>query len=179
MTEDRSRLSGLYAITDQDLIPERLFAEYVSAALKGGAGIIQYRDKSSDKEKRLQQASLCRQLCDQHDAVFIINDNIDLCRQVGADGVHLGKDDDAIDRARASLGNEAIIGISCYDDMQRAIDALEDLDVQAGIGELEGAAARVKVDDKRMITCRADLNQLVPFKYDWEWQKYVDGCATV
>jgi len=123
LTADRSRLSGLYAITDQTLIPERLFAEYVAAALKGGAGIIQYRDKSSDKERRLQQARLCKQLCDQHDAVFIINDDIGLCKQVGADGVHLGRDDDAFLIARESLGDEAIIGISCYDDMQRAIDA--------------------------------------------------------
>jgi ribonucleoside-diphosphate reductase beta chain len=61
--------------------------------------------------------------------------------------------------------------------LAQAISALEDLDVQAGIEELEGSAARVKVDDKRMINCRADLNQLVPFKYDWAWQKYLDGCA--
>ena len=61
--------------------------------------------------------------------------------------------------------------------LAQAISALEDLDVKAGIKELEGTAARVKVDDKRMINCRADLNQLVPFKYDWAWQKYLDGCA--
>ncbi len=61
--------------------------------------------------------------------------------------------------------------------LQKAIDDLEDLDIQAGIEELEGSANRVKVDDKRMINCRADLNQLVPFKYDWAWQKYLDGCA--
>ncbi|MFM1896394.1 MAG: hypothetical protein RLZZ385_1468 [Pseudomonadota bacterium] len=61
--------------------------------------------------------------------------------------------------------------------LARAISDLEKLDIQAGIEELEGAAARVAVDDKRMINCRADLNQLVPFKYDWAWQKYLDGCA--
>jgi ribonucleoside-diphosphate reductase beta chain len=61
--------------------------------------------------------------------------------------------------------------------LQKAISDLETLDVSAGIEELEGSAARVKVDDKRMINCRADLNQLVPFKYDWAWQKYLDGCA--
>ncbi|MEX0965468.1 MAG: ribonucleotide-diphosphate reductase subunit beta [Pseudohongiellaceae bacterium] len=61
--------------------------------------------------------------------------------------------------------------------LQQAIDDLEDLDIQAGLEELEGTATRVKVDDKRMINCRADLNQLVPFKYDWAWQKYLDGCA--
>ena len=61
--------------------------------------------------------------------------------------------------------------------IQRAITDLESLDISTGIDELEGSAVRVKVDDKRMINCRADLNQLVPFKYDWAWQKYLDGCA--
>lgn len=61
--------------------------------------------------------------------------------------------------------------------MQQAIDNLATLNVEPGLGELEGAAMRVTVDEKRMINCRADLNQLVPFKYDWAWQKYLDGCA--
>lgn len=61
--------------------------------------------------------------------------------------------------------------------LQKAISALEKLEVEVGVEELEGAANRVAVDDKRMINCRADLNQLVPFKYDWAWQKYLDGCA--
>lgn len=51
------------------------------------------------------------------------------------------------------------------------------MDVSEGLSELEGAAGRVQVDDKAMINCRADLNQLVPFKYDWAWQKYLDGCS--
>ncbi|OKP66873.1 ribonucleotide-diphosphate reductase subunit beta [Pseudomonas fluorescens] len=59
----------------------------------------------------------------------------------------------------------------------RAKAALDKLDVAEGLAELEGASARVAVDEKRMINCRADLNQLVPFKYDWAWQKYLDGCA--
>jgi len=63
------------------------------------------------------------------------------------------------------------------DPLQQAIASLETLDVDSGLAELEESAQRVKVDDKRMINCRADLNQLVPFKYDWAWQKYLDGCA--
>jgi ribonucleoside-diphosphate reductase beta chain len=55
--------------------------------------------------------------------------------------------------------------------------ALDNLDPAPGLAELEMGAARVQVDDKAMINCRADLNQLVPFKYDWAWQKYLDGCA--
>ena len=61
--------------------------------------------------------------------------------------------------------------------VKRAKAALDALDVAEGLAELEGSAARVAVDEKRMINCRADLNQLVPFKYDWAWQKYLDGCA--
>ena len=59
----------------------------------------------------------------------------------------------------------------------RAQAAVAKMDVAEGVAELEGTAGRVEVDDKRMINCRADLNQLVPFKYDWAWQKYLDGCA--
>jgi ribonucleoside-diphosphate reductase beta chain len=59
----------------------------------------------------------------------------------------------------------------------RAAEAVKNLDVAAGLEELEMGAQRIAVDDKRMINCRADLNQLVPFKYDWAWQKYLDGTA--
>ena len=63
------------------------------------------------------------------------------------------------------------------DAVLRAQQAVAEMDTAEGVAELEGAAGRVEVDDKRMINCRADLNQLVPFKYDWAWQKYLDGCA--
>ena len=56
-------------------------------------------------------------------------------------------------------------------------EALDNLDIEAGLKELEGASGRVDVDQKQMINCRADVNQLVPFKYDWAWQKYLDGSA--
>ena len=72
---------------------------------------------------------------------------------------------------------DAADSASNTDALQKAKDDLAKLDVSAGLEELEGTATRVAVDDKRMINCRADLNQLVPFKYDWAWQKYLDGCA--
>ena len=65
-------------------------------------------------------------------------------------------------------------GSAAYEAAQQA---LENLDVAPGLEELEMGAERVQVDQKRMINCRADLNQLVPFKYDWAWTKYLDGCA--
>ena len=68
-------------------------------------------------------------------------------------------------------------GLSNADAVQMAKQAVRDLDPAPGLEELEIGAARIEVDDKRMINCRADLNQLVPFKYEWAWQKYLDGCA--
>ena len=61
--------------------------------------------------------------------------------------------------------------------MQAAEATIANMDASAGEEELEMGAARISVDEKAMINCRADLNQLVPFKYDWAWQKYLDGCA--
>ncbi|WP_219097839.1 ribonucleotide-diphosphate reductase subunit beta [Pseudomonas sp. UMAB-40] len=76
----------------------------------------------------------------------------------------------AAQEARAVTANDSAA-------IARAKAALDNLDIAEGLAELEGASARVAVDEKRMINCRADLNQLVPFKYDWAWQKYLDGCA--
>jgi ribonucleoside-diphosphate reductase beta chain len=68
-------------------------------------------------------------------------------------------------------------GVADREIAERARAALAELDAAPGLNEVEMGAARLMVDDKRMINCRADLNQLVPFKYDWAWQKYLDGCA--
>ena len=63
------------------------------------------------------------------------------------------------------------------DKISAAANIVANMDVSAGLEELEQGAKRIEVDQKKMINCRADLNQLVPFKYDWAWQKYLDGCA--
>jgi ribonucleoside-diphosphate reductase beta chain len=85
---------------------------------------------------------------------------------------------DRLDGAGAAAAIEArAVTASDSAAIVRAKAALDKLDIAEGLAELEGASARVAVDEKRMINCRADLNQLVPFKYDWAWQKYLDGCA--
>lgn len=117
------KLKGLYAITDERLIAETHFIKKVESALQGGARVIQYRDKSVNRQKRLTQASALRAICDQYQATLIINDDIELVRAVNADGVHLGKDDSQITEARQVLGDNCIIGISCYNDIDLAISA--------------------------------------------------------
>ncbi|GJB85120.1 ribonucleoside-diphosphate reductase subunit beta [Aeromonas caviae] len=85
---------------------------------------------------------------------------------------------DKLDSAGGAAALEARAATADDSDaVKRAKAALNDLDIAEGLAELEGSSARVRVDEKRMINCRADLNQLVPFKYDWAWQKYLDGCA--
>ena len=122
----KDRLKGLYAITDQQLITEENFSESVEATLQGGTRIIQYRDKSNEQNKRLRQARMLRALCHQYHAICIINDDIKLAKAVNAHGVHLGKDDFSLTKARQVLGEKAIIGVSCYNDLDRAIAAEKD-----------------------------------------------------
>jgi len=117
------KLRGLYAITDDKLIPESAFAPTIEQALRGGAAIIQYRDKSTDQSKRSRQARALRALCNDYRATLIINDDIALAKMVAADGVHLGEHDASIEHARSLLGNTTIIGISCYDQLHRALNA--------------------------------------------------------
>lgn len=85
---------------------------------------------------------------------------------------------DKLDNQGDNLASQArVVNEGDSEDVRRAKAALDQLDIQEGLDDLEGSAGRVQVDDKQMINCRADLNQLVPFKYDWAWQKYLDGCA--
>lgn len=123
-----SALHGLYAITDAAITntavtPYEKFADAIEQALAGGARLLQYRDKSHDSNKRLQHCVIIAELCDQHNALFIVNDDIELAHNSKANGVHLGKDDAALTQARNKLGTEAIIGISCYNQLSLAAQA--------------------------------------------------------
>jgi len=114
---------GLYAITDSSLTPGSDLANQVARAIAGGASIIQYRDKQSAANKRYQQAGALSVLCRQHDIPLIINDDVELAAAVGAAGVHLGKTDATLSQARNRLGAKAIIGVSCYNELDRATAA--------------------------------------------------------
>ena len=114
---------GLYAITDALLIPDERLTTAVEQAILGGARLIQYRDKSHDAARRLTQAAALNALCQRHAVPLIVNDDVELATQVGAAGVHVGKDDPAFAIARAHLGQNAIIGVSCYDRLDLALEA--------------------------------------------------------
>ncbi|MCW8827713.1 MAG: thiamine phosphate synthase [Gammaproteobacteria bacterium] len=114
---------GLYAITDSKLLSPEQMVEAVALAIQGGAVMIQYRDKGDDVMRRQWEASDLNNMCRPLGVPLIINDDVELAVQVMAKGVHLGKDDHDIAAARARLGDNAIIGVSCYNDLQRAIEA--------------------------------------------------------
>lgn len=113
---------GLYAITNG---PRPDLQAVVGAALIGGASVVQYRDKTTDSHRRLTEATLLSALCQRHGVPLIINDDVELAIESGAAGVHLGADDVDLLSARARLGSTAIIGVSCYDSIDRARRAVE------------------------------------------------------
>lgn len=115
-----SALRGLYVITDAQLCAGHGLANCVLSALRGGARLVQYRDKSEDHARRKHEATVLRELTREFGALFIVNDDIELAFDCNADGVHLGRDDAALEQARKRLGREAIVGVSCYNDLARA-----------------------------------------------------------
>lgn len=115
----------LYLITDERLIPRARFTQTVECALLGGATWVQLREKNSSREERLNIGRELRDVCRKHGAKLIVNDSPALAKEIGADGVHLGKDDGTIAEAKALLGSDAIIGVSCYNDLSLALKAEE------------------------------------------------------
>jgi thiamine-phosphate pyrophosphorylase len=116
---------GLYAVTDPELIAPRDLASHIDAAIEGGAVLVQYRDKTTADPQRLAQARTVVTLCHSRHVPLIVNDDIALAAAIGADGVHLGRDDAPLAVVRQHLGPDAIIGVSCYNDLPRAVIAAE------------------------------------------------------
>lgn len=118
-------LRGLYAITDSQLLADGRLLPYVEAALRGGARLLQYRDKSGDAARRLREAEALAELCLRHGARLIINDDLELATRLGV-GLHLGQEDGSLSAARALLGREAIIGATCHARLELAEQARRD-----------------------------------------------------
>ena len=112
---------GLYAITQTDNKATQMIIEEVSAVIRGGASIVQYRAKDLTDKAFLANELL--KICRDQQVPLIINDDVELAANIGADGVHLGKDDGSLSEARKVLGADAIIGVSCYDNFERALAA--------------------------------------------------------
>lgn len=114
-------MHGLYAITASNT--SAALPNDIEKILAENIGVLQYRDKSTNTQQRYHDAHHLKQLCSLYSTLFIINDDLKLAKHIDADGVHLGKDDSSVSEARSMLGNNAIIGVSCYNDLPLAIKA--------------------------------------------------------
>ncbi len=114
---------GLYAITQPENRTINQVVKDVEAALRGGASVIQYRDKNPVDAKQLAGQLLT--ICRTYHVPLLINDSIELALAVGADGVHLGRNDGEVAEARRLLGPNAIIGVSCYNDVEKALSVAQ------------------------------------------------------
>lgn len=115
-------MQGLYLVTP-DWDDTGALLQRTEQALATGIAILQYRHKSASPELRREQARALLQLCRRYRTPFIINDHIELCRELDADGVHVGGTDASVEEARARLGPHRIVGASCYGQLQLARDA--------------------------------------------------------
>ncbi len=122
-TGAKVNMHGIYAITDPVLLTGDKLDTYVDAALQGGISMLQYRNKSADYHLRVEEATRLQTLCSSYKVPLLINDDIQLCLEVGAAGVHLGQRDTTVCTARRLLGDAAIIGITCHNDIDAALRA--------------------------------------------------------
>jgi thiamine-phosphate pyrophosphorylase len=120
---EHAKLRGLYAITDTKLIPRQRFVETVEAAVRGGATMVQLREKDTPPEEVIRLGRQILAVTRRYGALLIINDHPAVAKAIGADGAHVGREDPPVPEARALLGPDAIIGASCYGDVTRAMAA--------------------------------------------------------
>jgi len=113
------KLAGLYLVTPDWDDTQRLL-DVSELGLQGGASILQYRHKTADATLRLEQASALHALCRRYQCPFIINDHVDLCLTLDADGIHVGGTDASVAQVRALVGLDKIVGASCYGDLTLA-----------------------------------------------------------
>ena len=145
------RLKGLYVITDRPMCLERSMSvdKLVALAISGGARIIQYRNKQSPSAVRLYEAAILAKLCKQLDAIFIINDDVDIALEVDADGVHLGQED-----------LNKIIGITCHNDLQLAREAEQASADYVALGRFFGSSSKPSAPPASLDTLHQAVNEL-------------------
>ena len=150
LTADMLRL---YAVTDRSWLRGRTLHEQVEEALIGGATLVQLREKELDEAAFLQEAIDLTKLCHRYGVPLLINDNIDIARRSGADGVHVGQSDMEAAAVRSILGSEMVVGVTAktVEQAQRAQDAGADY---LGSGAVFGSATKLNAKPMSMDTLR-------------------------
>lgn len=137
----------LYAVTDRSWLGDETLYEQVEKALKGGATMVQLREKNLEEEAFAREAEEILTLCRRYQVPFIVNDNVELAKRIGADGVHIGQADMKLARAREILGSDAIIGVTAKT-IQQAKEAEAGGADYLGSGAVFGSST--KLDAKPM-----------------------------
>ena len=127
-------MAEIYAISDDVLMPENLALEYAREILECGVKFFQFRSKKAVKNEKL--ASEILNLCEKFGAKFIVNDDVKFAKKIGAKAVHLGKDDEGIKEAFEILGKDVYVGVSCYNDINLAINAAKNGASYAAFGSV-------------------------------------------
>lgn len=152
---------GLYAITDSALHTGEALARAVTRAIVGGVKAIQYRDKSRDADRRHAEAVMLVRICRRHGVPMIVNDDVELALTTEADGVHLGRDDTDLPVARSRLGNDCIIGVSCYNSVDRAEAAQQNGADYVAFGSMFSSATKpraTRADIETVISARERIH---------------------
>jgi thiamine-phosphate pyrophosphorylase len=160
MIQNRLPRKGLYAITSGALTSPEKLLEAVEQAIRGGAAVIQYRDKDSPDTFRTEQAMALSRLCQEWKVPFIVNDDPLLARECGADGVHIGQRDGGYASARELLGAKAIIGVSCHDSLDQALAAQAQGADYVALGRFFPSQTKPHAPPARIETLRAARRRL-------------------
>lgn len=143
-------MSQIYALTDDKLTPNSTIFSQVREILDSGVKFVQYRSKSPLQDEKLISSLIS--LCEDFSANLIINDDANLAKKLGAHGVHIGKDDGEISQIRKFLGHDKIIGVTCYSDINLAINAQNNGATYVGFG-----AMRVSKTKPNAPLCSAEV----------------------
>jgi thiamine-phosphate pyrophosphorylase len=159
--DDVKKAMLLYAITDRTWLGNNSLYEQVEDAIKGGATFIQLREKNLSYEKFLEEAKKIKEITDKYGVPFVINDNVEIAKEIDADGVHVGQSDTEAKRAREILGKDKIIGISAGN-LKEAIDAEKNGADYIGIGAIfhtdtKSDATSVTFEEAKEITGKVNI----------------------
>lgn len=159
--DDVKKAMLLYAITDRTWLGNNSLYKQVEDAIKGGATFIQLREKNMSYEKFLEEAKKIKEITDKYGVPFVINDNVEIAKEIDADGVHVGQSDTEAKRAREILGKDKIIGISAGN-LKEAIDAEKNGADYIGIGAMfhtdtKSDATSVTFEEAKEITGKVNI----------------------
>ena len=132
----------LYAVTDRAWLRGRTFLEQVEDALRGGATMVQLREKALDEDAFLREAIALAKLCHRYGVPLLINDNVEIARRSGADGVHVGQEDMAAAEVRGILGSDMIVGVTAKT-VEQALRAQDSGADYLGSGAVFGSSTKL------------------------------------